>query len=78
MRPILSSTGDTLTLEPGDAWTTTPDKTSEYVAVKAGNDIVAIALEKASWMEESTTFTGWTMFQSSAWITRPRRAASTS
>ena len=75
MRPIASSTGDTLTLDPSDAWTTTPDATSEYVAVKPGNDIVAISLEKAFWMEESTTFTGWTMFQRSESIMDIRRAA---
>jgi len=36
MRPILSSTSDTLTLDTADAWTTTPDSTSHYVAVKSG------------------------------------------
>jgi hypothetical protein len=75
MRPILSSTSDTLALDPSDAWTTTPDKTSEYVAVKAGSDIVAISLEKAFWLEESTTFMGWTFFQRSESILDIRRAA---
>lgn len=75
MRPILSATSDTLTLDPGDAWTTTPDETSEYVAAKPGNDIVAISLDKAYWLEESTTFTGWTMFQRSESIMDIRRGA---
>jgi hypothetical protein len=75
MRPILSATSDTVTLDPGNAWTTTPDDTSAYVAAKPGNDIVAISLDKANWMEESTTFTGWTMFQRSESIMDIRRGA---
>ena len=75
MRPIASSTGDTLTLDPGDAWTTTPDDSSEYVAVEPGNEIVAISLDKAFWMEETTTFTGWTLFQRSESIMDIRRGA---
>ena len=63
MRPILSSTSDTLTLDAADAWTTTPDDTSEYVAVQTGNDIVAISRERAFWLEESTTALGFALFQ---------------
>ncbi len=63
MRPILSSTSDTLTLDAGNAWTTTPDDTSEYVAVMSGNDIVAISRERVFWLEESTSTAGWSLFQ---------------
>jgi len=63
MRPILSSTSDTLTLDAGNAWTTTPDTTSEYVAVTSGNDIVVISRERVSWLEESTSTAGWSLFQ---------------
>jgi len=64
MRPILSSTSDTLTLDdPDDAWTTTPDDSSEYVAVRSGDDIVVISRERAFWLEESTSTVGWSLFQ---------------
>ena len=39
MRLVLSSTSDTVTLDGGDAWSTTPDATSEYVAVRLGDEI---------------------------------------
>jgi hypothetical protein len=63
MRPILSNTSDTLTLHGDDAWTTTPDTTSEYVAVRSGDDIVVISRERAFWLEESTSIAGWSLFQ---------------
>gem|GEM_PF-1019853 len=64
MRPILSNTSDTLTLDdPDDAWTTTPDSTSEYVAVRSGDDIVVISRERVFWMEETTSLLGWSLFQ---------------
>lgn len=63
MRPILSNTSDTLTLDAGDAWTTTPDSSSEYVAVKSGHDIVVISRERVFWLEESTTVFGFSFMQ---------------
>jgi len=64
MRPILSSTDHTLTLDdPDDAWTTIPDDTSEYVAVTSGNDIVVISRERVFWLEETTSLLGWSLFQ---------------
>ncbi|GAG09692.1 unnamed protein product, partial [marine sediment metagenome] len=63
MRPVLSSTSDTLTLDAPDAWTTTPDGTSAYVAVMSGDDIVVISRERVFWLEESTATAGWSLFQ---------------
>ncbi len=63
IRSVLSSTNDTLTLGGGDAWTTTPDATSEYVAVQSGNDIVITSRERAYWLEESTAAHGFSLFQ---------------
>ncbi|UCH86986.1 MAG: penicillin acylase family protein [Dehalococcoidia bacterium] len=63
MRPILSSTSDTLTLDAGNAWTTTPDNTSAYVAVRSGDEIVVISRERIFWLEESTGTLGWSLFQ---------------
>jgi len=73
MRPILSSTSDTLTLHGDDAWTTTPDTTSEYVAVRSGDDIVVISRERAFWLEESTSTAGWSLFQRAESILDIRR-----
>jgi hypothetical protein len=63
MRPIDSNTSDTLTLDAGDAWTTTPNTTSEYVAVRSGDDIVVISRERVFWLEETTSLLGWSLFQ---------------
>ncbi len=73
MRPVLSSDANTLTLDAGDAWTTTPDATSEYVAVQAGNDIAAVSQERGFWLEESTTALGFSFFQRAESILDIRR-----
>jgi hypothetical protein len=73
MRPILSNTTNTLTLGAGDAWTTTPNNTSEYLAVRSGNDIVVISRERAFWLEESTSTLGWSLFQRAESILDIRR-----
>ena len=63
IRPVLSSTSDTLTLDGGDAWTAAPDSTSEYVAVTSGNDIVVTSRDRVFWMEESTAAEGFSLYQ---------------
>jgi hypothetical protein len=73
MRPIFSNTNDALTLDAGNAWTTTPDDTSEYVAVRFGDDIVVISRERAFWLEESTSTLGWSLFQRAESILDIRR-----
>jgi hypothetical protein len=73
MRPILSNTNDTLTLDAGDAWTTTPNYTSEYVAVRSANDIVVISRDRVFWMEEPTSLLGWSLFQRAESILDIRR-----
>ena len=75
MRPVLSNTADTLTLDAGDAWTTTPDDTSQYVAVQPGNDLVAISRDRAFWLEESTAAYGFSFFQRSEDVLDIRRGA---
>lgn len=61
MRSILSNTSDTLTLN--SPWTTTPDATSDYVAVQPGNPIIVISRDRSYWLEESTTALGFSFFQ---------------
>jgi len=61
IRPIDSATTSVLTVNP--AWTTAPTNASVYVAVKPGNSIIAIALDSAAWLEESTTVLGFSLFQ---------------
>ena len=75
MRAIISNTSDTVTLDAGDTWTTTPDATSEYVAVRGGNDIVAISRERAFWLEESVTALGFSFFQRAESVLDIRRGA---
>ena len=75
MRPILSNTGDVLTLDAADAWTTTPDATSEYVAVRTANDIVVISRERAFWLEESTSVLGFSIFQRAESVLDIRRGS---
>jgi hypothetical protein len=59
----VSAVPDASTLTVGAAWTTPPTTSSVYVAVKPGNDIRAVALDSAAWMEESTTVLGFAQFQ---------------
>ncbi len=61
MREIASNTGDTLVV--AVAWTTTPDETSEYVAVGPGGTITAITRESPVWLEEGLAAVGWSLFQ---------------
>ncbi|MGB2694874.1 MAG: penicillin acylase family protein [Dehalococcoidia bacterium] len=63
IRPILSNTTNVLTLAGGDAWTTTPTTASRYVAVRSGNDIVAVSRDRVFWLEESLTAYAFTIFQ---------------
>lgn len=75
IRPILSNTADTLTLDAGDAWTTPPDISSQYVAVKPGNSILAVARDRAFWLEESLTAYGFSLFQRAENVLDVRRGA---
>ena len=75
MREVLSATANTLTLAGGDAWTATPNSTSEYVAVELANDIVATARERAFWLEESTAALGFALMQRSEDVLDIRAAA---
>jgi hypothetical protein len=62
MRKIGSATANTLTLN--SAWTTIPDTTSEYVAVDdASTPIIGVALDSASWLEETTAILGFSAYQ---------------
>lgn len=73
MRAISSNTRHTLTL--ASPWTITPNSTSEYVAARAGNDLVALSRERTFWMEESTTALGFSLFQRAESILDIRRGA---
>ncbi|MDI6857441.1 MAG: thrombospondin type 3 repeat-containing protein [Dehalococcoidia bacterium] len=74
MRPIASNTDDTLTLAGGDAWTTVPDSTSRYVAVKPGHDLIAISRDRVFWLEETTTLLGFARLERAENILDIRRA----
>ncbi len=66
IREISAAAGTTLTV--GTAWTTAPGAgttqtgPSVYVAVQAGNDIKAAAIDSSAWLEESTTVLGFAAF----------------
>lgn len=61
VRPITAATATTLTVSP--AWTTTPTAASTYVAVRPGNEMIAIASDSPVWMEESTAVLGFAQYQ---------------
>lgn len=61
IRNISSATTNTLTL--ASAWTTVPNTTSVFVAVKPGDTIIAVSIDSAAWMEESTAVLGFSMYQ---------------
>jgi hypothetical protein len=61
IRAVASASGSTLNL--GSSWTTTPDTTSEYVAVRSGNTIIAEALDSPVWLEESLSALAFSEFQ---------------
>ena len=51
------------TLQVTSNFTTTPDNSFMYVAVKAGNSILGVAIDGPTWMEESTTALGFGLMQ---------------
>jgi hypothetical protein len=59
----IAAVPDANTLTVGSAWTTAPAGGSVYVAVKPGNQIAAVALDSAAWLEETTTVLGFAQFQ---------------
>lgn len=59
----ISAVPNTNTLTVGSAWTTPPNNTSAYVAVKPGNTIMAVALDSPTFLEESTTALGFLPMQ---------------
>jgi hypothetical protein len=54
---------NTVEVELGEDWTTVPNSTSVYVAVKPGNNIIAVAEDNAAWLEETATILGFLLFQ---------------
>ncbi|HSJ98104.1 MAG TPA: penicillin acylase family protein [Myxococcota bacterium] len=59
----IASVPDGDTLEVTTPFTTAPASGSEYVAVGPGSSIVAVAIDSAAWMEESTTVLGFSQYQ---------------
>ena len=58
IRPISAvPDANTLTVAPG--WTTNPNNTSVYIAVRAGNTIMAAAFDSPTWLEETTAAIGF-------------------
>ena len=70
----VSAVPDANTLQLGSAWTTTPDATSTYVAVKAGHNLIAVAVDSLLWQEESTTVLGFSQFQRAESVLDMRKA----
>jgi hypothetical protein len=72
IRSILSADANTLTLN--NPWTTIPNTNSVFVAVTAGNNIFASALDSLAFKEESTTVLGFGGFQRAETILDVRAA----
>jgi len=71
----ITAVPDESTLTTGSAWTTPPDDTSAFVAAEAGNDLVAVAIDSPTWMEETTTGLGFTLLQRAQTVLDIRTAA---
>jgi hypothetical protein len=61
MRQITGNTNDTITV--GLAFATTPDTTSEYVAVESGNVVTAVSFESVLWLGEGAAAAGFSRYQ---------------
>jgi len=61
MRQITANTNDTITV--GTPFATTPDTTSEYVAVEDGNDVTAVSFESVTWLSEGAAAAGFSGYQ---------------
>jgi hypothetical protein len=61
IRSISAADANTLTL--ANPWTTVPTNVSVFVAVKPGKNIIAVAVDGPTWLEESTTVLGFSAFQ---------------
>jgi len=59
----IAAVPDANTLEVAASFTTPPAAGSEYVAVGPGHAILAVAVDSAAWMEESTTVLGFSKYQ---------------
>ncbi len=57
------------------AWTTTPDTTSRYVAVRPGTDVHAVVIDSTTFLEETTTALGFALLQRAETIMDVRAAA---
>ncbi len=66
---------NTLEVALGEDWTTAPNATSVYVAVKPGNTIIAIAQDNAAWLEETDTILAFQLFQRADDVLDIRQAA---
>ncbi|MGH7787557.1 MAG: penicillin acylase family protein, partial [Candidatus Binatia bacterium] len=62
IRHIAAVLGDDA-VEVEAAWTTVPTDSSEFVAVRAGQRIIAVATESPLWLEETTSVLGFGLFQ---------------
>jgi hypothetical protein len=59
----ISAVPNAMTLQVGSPFTTAPDNSFIYVAVKPGNNILGVAIDSATWQEESTTALGFALMQ---------------
>jgi len=59
----ISAVPNGMTLQVTTNFTTTPDNSFIYVAAKNGNDILGVAIDGATWQEESTTALGFALMQ---------------
>jgi hypothetical protein len=63
---------DTLTVA---AWTTTPNTTSRYAAVRPGTDLHAVVIDSTTWLEETTTALGFALMQRAETVMDIREAS---
>lgn len=57
------ASNDTVQVDAAAPWTEAPGSGSEFVAVRPGTQIIAVASESPVWLEESTTVLGFSLYQ---------------
>jgi acyl-homoserine lactone acylase PvdQ len=76
IRHIAAVVGDDRVEVDADApWTVEPTASSEFVAVRPGKEIIAVATDSPVWLEETTSVLGFSLFQRAVHLLQIKAAA---
>ncbi len=66
---------DTVQVDAAAPWTTAPGAGSDFVAVRPGKPIIAVATESPLWLEETTSVLGFSLYQRATDVLGIKRGA---